>query len=96
MPGAEELTHSTSPDPPSAPDPEGVMPPEDLALVPRGQPPPSPRFSPQDLDDLTMLPLEDAYLPGAMTLLDVSALESLEMTISHTPAMGKVHYCFQA
>ena len=80
MPGVEELTCSTSPDPPSAPEPEGVVPSKDLALVPRRQPPPSPGFSPQDLDHLTMPPLEDAYLPRAMTLLDLSALESLEMT----------------
>ena len=43
-----------------------------------------------------MLPLEDAYLPGATTLFDLSALESLEMIISHTPAMGEVYYCLQA
>ena len=40
--------------------------------------------------------LEDAYLPEATTLFDLSTLESLEMTISHTPAMGEVHDCLQA
>ena len=95
MARAEELTCSTSPDPPSVPKLEGAAPPQDLALVPSRQPPPPQVFSPGP-EDLGMPPLEDAYLPGAMTLFDLSTLELLEMTISHTPAMGKVHYCLQA
>ena len=43
-----------------------------------------------------MLPLVDVNLAGAMTLLDLSTLESLEMTIGHTLMMGKVHYYLQA
>ena len=39
--------------------------------------------------------LEDTYLPGAITLFDLSTLELLEMTISYTPAMGEVHYSFR-
>ena len=35
MPRVEELTHSTTPDPPSKPKPEGATPLQDLALVPR-------------------------------------------------------------
>ena len=96
MPRVEELTCSTSPDPPSAPKPEGVAPPQDLALVQRRQPPPPPGFSPQDPDDLVMPPLEDTHLSQAMTLLDLSALELLEMSILHTPAKGEVHYHLQA
>ena len=56
----------------------------------------TPRISPQDLDNLAMVPLEDAHQPRGMTLLDLSTLESLEITISHNPAMGKVHYHLQA
>ena len=92
---AEELTHSTSLYAPSLPKLEGVVPPQDLALVLSRQPPP-PGFSPQALENLTMPPLEDAYLPGTMTLFDLSTLQSLEMTISHTPVMGKIHYSLQA
>ena len=43
-----------------------------------------------------MLPMEDSYPPGATTLFDLLALESLEMTISHTPVTGKFHYHLQA
>ena len=94
-PRVEEFTHSTSPDPPSMPEP-GAAPPQDLALVSRRWSPPPPQFFLQDLDDLTMQPLEDAYLPRTMTLLDLPMLESLEITMSHTLAMGKVQYCLQA
>ena len=52
----------------------------------------TPRFSSLGPDDLAMPPSEDAHWPGAMTLLDLSVLELLEMTISHTQAMGEVHY----
>ena len=58
-----------------------------------------PRFSPLGLDDTEMPPLEDVYRPRAMpmgTLLDPTALESLQMTISHIPVMGEVHYHLQA
>ena len=48
----------------------------------------TPWVLPQDLDGLTMPPLEDAHLPGAMALLDFSTLELLEMTISHAPVTG--------
>ena len=91
MPRVEELTRTTSPDPLPAPKPEGVAPLEDLALVPRRWPPP-----PLSLGDLAMSPLEDEYQPGAMILLDLSTLELVEMTISHTPATGEVHYHLQA
>ena len=96
MAGVEELISSISPDPPSVPELEGVVPPQDLALVPRRQPPPPSRFSLQVPEDLTMVPLEDKNLPGAMILFDLCGLESLEMTISHTLAMGEVHYHLQA
>ena len=95
MPGVEKLTHITSPDSPSVLELEGAAPPQDLSLKPRRQPPPSPGFSPKDLDDLTMPPSEHAYLAAAMTLLDPAMLESLEMTISHTLATGEVHYHLQ-
>ena len=94
-PGVEKPMVSISPEPPSASEPEGVVSPEDLALVPRRQPSPS-RVSPQVMEDLTTPPLVDAYLLGAPALLDLSSLESLEMTISHTLAMGEVHYYLQA
>ena len=54
-------------------------------------------FLTQVPEDLAMPPLEDAYMPGAITLFDLSTtLELLEMTTSHTPVTGKVHYCLQA
>ena len=53
-------------------------------------------YSPQGAEDLTMPPLEDTYLPRAMTSFDLSTLELLKMTISHTPVTGEVHYCLQA
>ena len=96
IPRAEELICPTSPNPSSIPEPEEVMPPQDLALVPRRWPAPPLLFSSNDPDDLVMLPLEDAHLSGAMTLMDLCALESLEMTISYTTVMGKVHYHLQA
>ena len=96
MARVEKLTIPTSLDPPLVPQLEGAVPPKGLVLVPRRQPLPPPRFSPQGPEDLIMPPLEDAYLPGATTLFGLSTLESLEMTISHIPATGKVHYCFQA
>ena len=40
MPQVEELPSFTSPDPPSIPKPEGVVAPQDLALVPRRWTPP--------------------------------------------------------
>ena len=46
MAGVEELAHSASPDSPSVPKPEGMVPPQDVALVPSRWPPPSTRFSP--------------------------------------------------
>ena len=52
------------------------------------------RFSPLGSGNPAILPLEDVYGDGAMpmgTLLDLTALESLQVTISHTPATGKVH-----
>ena len=82
--------------PPSASEPEGMTSPQDLALVPRRQPPPSPGFSPQVLVDLILPALEGAYLPGAPTLFDLSTLQLLEMIVSHTPAMGEVHYRLEA
>ena len=42
--GVEEHAHSALPDIPSVPEPEGVAPPQDLALVPSRQPPPLPYF----------------------------------------------------
>ena len=95
MPSAEKLTCATSPDPPTLPKSEGAPSLEDLALVSKRQPPPL-GFSTLGSDDLVMLPLEDAYMPGAMILLDLTTLESLEMTISNTLAMGEVHYHLQA
>ena len=51
------------------------------------------------LDSPEIPPLEDAYEHGAMpmgTLLDLTALESLQVTISHTPVTGEVHYHLKA
>ena len=59
----------------------------------------TPRFTPQGVDDPKILPLEDVYRPVAMpmgTLLDLTALETLQVTISHIPATGEVHYHLQA
>ena len=54
--------------PASVPEQEGVVTPQDLALVPRRQPQPPPRFSPQVPEDLSTSPLGNTYLPGATTL----------------------------
>ena len=95
-PGVEKAMVSISLEPPSASKPEGATSPQDLALVPRRQPPPPPGFSTQVLEDLTIPPIEDAYLLGAPTLFDLSTLELLGMTISHTQATDEVHYHLQA
>ena len=59
----------------------------------------TPGFAPLGVDDPKILLLEDVYGPVAMpmgTLLDLTALESLQVTISHIPAAGEVHYHIQA
>ena len=91
-PRVEKLVASISP---SASEPEGMTPPQDLNLVPRRQPPPTPGFSPQVPEGLILPALEGAYLLWAPVLFDLLTLDSLEMTISHTPAVGKVHYHFR-
>ena len=92
-PGVEKSVASISL---SVSEPEGMTPPQDLALVPRRKPPPPPGFSLQVPEDLVLPVLDDAYLPEAPTLFDLSILEALEMSISHTPVMGKTHYCLQS
>ena len=97
MPKVEEPTGATAPNPPPASEQEGAVSPEDLALLLRWWPPP-PRFSPLGSNDPATPPLEDVYGHGAMpmgTVLDLTALESLQVTISHTPVMGEVHYHLQ-
>ena len=94
MARTKKLPCSTSLDPPSVPILEGVVPPQDLALVPSQWSPPPLAFLPGP-GAPHLPPLEDAYLPGTITLFDFSTLELLEMTISHIPVMGKVHYCLQ-
>ena len=42
--------------------------------------------------DLTLPAIERVYLLVAPSLFDLSTLELLEMTVSHTPVMGKVHF----
>ena len=99
MPRVEEPTTAPAPNPLPASKPEGAAFPEELALVPRKWPLPPPGFSPLGSDDPEIPPLEDAYGPGAMlmgTLLDLTALESLQVTISHIPVTGEVHYHLQA
>ena len=95
VPRVEESSHTVSPDPPSSPELEEMMPPQDLALVPKSRPPPPPGFSSQDLDDLTMPTLEDVYHARGMTMWGFSALELLEMTISHTPMTGESSTTFR-
>ena len=98
MPGVEEPTSATAPNPPPASKLEGATSPEDLAMVLRRWLLPYPRFSPLGLDDPEILPLEDAYSHEAMpmgTLLDITALESLQVTISHIPVTGEAHYHLQ-
>ena len=59
----------------------------------------SPLVSPLGSDDPEIPPLEDTYGHGAMpmgTLLDLTALESLQVTITHIPVTGEVHYHLQA
>ena len=92
----EKPMASILPETPSVSEPEGVAPPQDMALVPRRQPPSPPGFSPQVPEDLAIPPLEDAYLQGGPILFDLFTLESLEMMISYSPVTGKVHYCLQA
>ena len=94
-PRVEKPTCSISPESPSVAEPEGVALPQDQALVPSQSPPP-PGFSSWVPGYLITSPLEATYLPGCTTLFGHSALESLEMTISHNPVMGKVHYPLQA
>ena len=72
-PGAEKHVASISP---SVSELERMTPPQDLALVPKRQ-----SQSPQVPEDLVLSALEGAYLPGASALVDLSTLESLEMTI---------------
>ena len=93
IPRVEKLMASISP---SASQLEGTTPPQDLALVPRRQPPPPPGFSYKVPEGLILPAIEGAYLPGTTTLFDLSTLELLEMTISHTPVVAKVHYHLQA
>ena len=81
IPGVEKPMASNSP---SASELEGMTPPQDLAPVPRRQLPPPPGFSPQFPEDLVLPALEGAYLLGTPALFDLSTLESLEVTISHT------------
>ena len=86
-PRVEEPTSTTAPNPPPMSKLEGDVSSEDLALVPRRQPPAPYWFSPLDLDDLVIPSLEDMYRQGAMpmgTMLDLTTLESLQVTISHT------------
>ena len=86
----------------STPKPKGITPPQDVVLVARRQPPPPPGFSPDPVN--VILPgIESAYLPRAPSLFNLSTLELLEMTtcrpemtVSHTPAMGKIHYRLEA
>ena len=57
------------------------------------------RFSPLGSDNPAIPPLEDMYRHGTKamgTLLDLTALVSLQVTISHTPVTGEVHYHLQA
>ena len=94
MPRAEEPTGTTVPNPPPVSKPQRAASSEDLALMLRRWPLQPPRFSPLDSDDLAIPPLESMYRQGAMpmgTMLDLTALESLQVTISHTPATGEVH-----
>ena len=98
IPRVEEPTSAPVPSPPPASKLEGAASPEELALVPKRWLPPH-RFVPLDEDEPEILPLEDVYGPVAMpmgTLLDLTALESLQVTISHILATGEVHYHLQA
>ena len=88
MPGAEEFVCSACQTPPPVPEPEGVVPPSGPSHITKEASTTTHQVSLQVPEDLTMPPLEDTYLPGAMTLFDLSTLESLVMTISHTPVIG--------
>ena len=57
------------------------------------------KFVPLGIDDPKIPPLEGEYVPGTMpvgTLLDLTALESLQVTMSHIPVTGEVHYHLQS
>ena len=98
MPRVEKPTSAPAPHPPLTSKLKGAAPPEELALVLRRQLPP-PGFAPLGLDDPEVLPLEDVYMPRAMpmgTLLDLTALESLQVNISHIWVTGEIHYHLQA
>ena len=92
-PVAERPVASVSP---SVPKPEEMASPQNLDLVPRRQPQPPPGFFPQIPEDLALPAIQRAYLPVAPSLFDLSTLDLLEMTVSHTPAVGKVHYHLEA
>ena len=79
---------------PSASEPEGMTTPQDLALVPKRQPPPPPGFSSEVPEDLIFPALEGTYLLGVSALIELSTLGSLEVTIS-TSVMGKFPLCLQ-
>ena len=94
MPGVEEPTSAPASTPPPMSKPEGDVSPEELALCQEGGYHP-PGLSPLGSDDINIPPVEDVYGPGPMptgTLLDLTALESLQVSISHTLATGEVHY----
>ena len=89
MPRVEEPTSTPAPNPPPTTKLEGAASPEE----------PPPRFAPLGMDDPEIPLLEDAYRPVAMpmgTLLDLTTLESLQMTISHILVTGQVHFHLQA
>ena len=97
-PRAEDPTSTPAPNPPPASELEGPVSPEELALVPKRQPLPSPRFAPLGADNSKIQPLEDLYEPVAMpigSMLDPTALGSLQITVLHMPATGEVYYHLQ-
>ena len=65
------------------------------SLTPRAEVPTSPPTPNPSASE----PLEDVYKHGAMpkgTVLDLTAFESMQVTISHTPVTGKVYLHIQA
>ena len=90
IPRVEEPTSATALNPPPTSELEGAVSPEDLALVPRRWPLPPPGFLPW-----AQMTLQYCLRRICMGM-DLTALKSLQVTISHTPATGEVHYHLQA
>ena len=92
-PRVEPLISGLTPSNPPTLEPEKAAPPEELTLEARQRPLPPPGFTLLCVHESDSSPPEQAdwcssVPPGAK--LDFASLESLQVTISHYPVMGKV------